>query len=152
MRGLLRRLRGIIGTGLTWALGWAGLWSATTLIAAGLGAFEGMTAFQFTIGALYVAGCGFIAGSAFGMVLSAFERKKRLEDLSVKRIGLMGGIVGALGALALVATFGIPLWLPVTVLTVAGAGFSSGTVALAKRSDTKLIEGDEEDFLALEGD
>ena len=144
MRGFLRRIRGLIGTGLTWAVGWAVLWGVPVLIAAGFGALEGLTAGMFLIGALFVAGCGFIAGSAFGMILSIFERKKGLADLSVKRIGLMGGIVGALGGLALVAIFEIPLWIPVTILTVAGAGFSSGTVALAKRSDTTLIEGEKE--------
>ena len=150
MKGFLRRLRGIIGTGITWALGWAVLWGGTVLIAAGFGAFEGLTAGMFLLGALFVAGCGFIAGSAFGMILSVFERRKRLEELSLKRIALMGGLVGGLGGSALVAIFGITLWIPIVILTVAGVGFASGTVALAKRSDTKLIEGEEESVLSLE--
>ena len=144
MKGFLKRLRGLIGTGLTWAVGWAVLWGATVLIVAGFGALEGLTAGMVLIGALFVAGCGFIAGSAFGMILSAFERKKKLEDLSLKRIALMGGLVGALGGSALVAIFGVTLWIPIVILTVAGVGFASGTVALAKRSDTNLIEGEEE--------
>ena len=112
MRGFLRRIRGLIGTGLTWAVGWAVLWGVPVLIAAGFGALEGLTAGMFLIGALFVAGCGFIAGSAFGMILSVFERKKRLEELSLKRIALMGGLVGGLGGSALVAIFGITLWIP----------------------------------------
>ena len=32
MKGFLRRLRGIIGTGLTWAIGWAGVTVALDLL------------------------------------------------------------------------------------------------------------------------
>ena len=152
MKGFLRRIRGLIGTGLTWAVGWAVLWGVPVLIAAGFGAFEGLTAGMFLFGALFVAGCGFIAGSGFGMILSVFERKKKLEELSLKRIALFGGLVGGLGGLALVAVFGITLWIPIVILTATGVGFASGTLALAKRSDTKLIEGEEESMPSLEDD
>ena len=152
MKNFFRRIRGIIGMGLTWAVGWAVLWGAPVLIAAGFGAFEGLTPRMFLVGALFVAGCGFISGGAFGMILSAFERKKKLGDLSLKRIALMGGLVGVLGGSALVAIFGITLWIPIVILTVTGVGFASGTVALAKRSDTKLIEGEEESVVSLEGE
>ena len=153
MKGFIRRIRGLIGTGLTWAVGWAVLWGATILIAAGFGAFEGLTAGMFLIGALFVAGCGFFAGSAFGMILSVFERRKRLEDLSLKRIALLGGLVGGVGGSTLVAIFGVTLWIPIVILTVAGVGFASGTVALAKRAgDTKLIEGEDDPLPALEGE
>ena len=151
MKQFIRRIRGLLGTGLTWAVGWAALWGTPVLIAAGFGAFEGLTAGMFLFGALFVGGCGFLTGTAFGMILSAFERKKKLEGLSLKRIALMGGLVGALGGSALVAVFGVTLWIPIVILTVTGVGFASGTVALAKRSDTNLLEGDY-DLPALEGE
>jgi len=134
--------------GLTWAAGWVVLWGIPILIAAGFGAFEGMTAGTFLGGALFVASCGFIAGSAFGTILSVFERRKRLEELSLKRSALMGGIVGGLGGLVI---FGITLWIQLVIVTTLGVGFALGTVALAKRADRKLLEG-EDDLLALEGE
>jgi len=148
VRNFLRRLRGIIGTGLTWAVGWAVLWSVPVFILSRFGVFEGFYLEVFLRAALAVAGGGFIAGSAFGVLLSAFERRKKLEDLSLKRISLLGGI----GGLALAAIFGITLWAPILVLTVLGVGFASGTVALAKRADTKLIEGEEESVPSLQED
>jgi hypothetical protein len=148
MKGFLKRLRGVITTGLTWAVGWAVLWGVPVFILSRFGVFEGFTMRVFLLADLAVAGGGFIAGSAFGVFLSIFERNKRLEDLSLKRIALLGG----LGALALVAIFGITLWLPIVVLTGLGVGFASGSVALAKRADTKLIEGDDESLPALEGE
>jgi len=36
--------------------------------------------------------------------------------------------------------------------TLLGAGFASGSVALARRADSKLIGGDEDPVLSLEGD
>ena len=70
MNRFLKLIRGVIGTGLTWAVGWAALWGLVLLTMAGLGRLEGFD-FWFTLRAeLLVGGAGFIAGSAFGVVLS----------------------------------------------------------------------------------
>ena len=151
MKGLLRRLRGIIGTGLTWAVGWAGLWGAVLLVGAGLGRFQWLDFGSFVTAELGVAVIGFIAGSGFGVLLSILERHKKLENLSFRRIALWGGI----GGLALAAIFGLglPNLALTIVLTLAGIGSAAGSVALAKRaSDTKLIEGEEDPLLSLEGE
>jgi hypothetical protein len=96
-----------------------------------------------------VGGAGFIAGSAFGVVLSILERHKRLEDLSLWRIALWGG----LGGLAFTAVLGPHLLVEVIVLTVLGVGSATGTVALAKRgSEQKMIEADDEPLPAIEGE
>jgi hypothetical protein len=146
MKQFLRRLRGIIGTGLTWAVGWAGLWGAFLLVMNGLGRLQGWDMWFTVKVELAMAGVGFIAGSAFGVLLSVLERHKRLEDLSFWRIAMWGGI----GGLVIAAFFGLQVLPQTIVLTLVGIGSATGTVALAKRgSDTKLIEGDE-DLPALE--
>jgi hypothetical protein len=94
-----------------------------------------------------MAGVGFIAGSAFGVLLSVLERHKKLEDLSFRRIALWGGI----GGLVLAAGFGLQHLPQTIVLTLVGIGSATGSVALAKRGiEPELIEGDEP-LPALEG-
>ena len=149
MKGFLRRLRGIIGTGLTWAVGWAGLWGAFLLVMAGLNRLEGWD-FWYTVNVeLRMAGVGFIAGSAFGVILSVLERHKKLEDLSFRRIALWGSI----GGLAIAAGFGLQHLPQTIVLTLVGIGSATGSVALAKRGiEPTLIEGDDDPVPALEGE
>ncbi len=149
MKRFLQRLRGIIGTGLTWAVGWAALWGLVLLTFAGLGRLSGWDFGLILRAEFLVGGAGFIAGSAFGVVLSILERHKRLEDLSLWRIALWGG----LGGLAFTAVLGPHLLVEVIVLTVLGVGSATGTVALAKRgSEQKMIEADDEPLPAIEGE
>jgi hypothetical protein len=155
MKGFLRRLRGIIGTGLTWAVGWAGLWCAYFLVLAGLGLVgEGVMSFPvFLVTTIFIAGWGFIAGGLFGLGLSILERHKKLEDLSLWRVALWGGLGGSLLTVVFNLTrVGYVHWPAVLTFFLISAGLSSGTVALARRADTKLIEGEEESLPALEGE
>ena len=148
MMGFLRRLRGIVGTGLSWALGWAGVWGVFLLVMAGLGRLQGWD-FWYTVRAeLLVGGGGFIAGSVFGVGLSILERHKKLEDLSFRRIALWGGV----GGLILAAGFGLQHLPQTIVLTLLGIGSATGSVALAKRgSDPTLLEADDKRLPAIEG-
>jgi hypothetical protein len=154
MKGFLRRLRGIIGTGLTWAFGWAGLYGAFLFVMWAFGAdaqWELLPVLQlvFRVGTY-----GFVAGSTFGVVLSVLERHKSLEEITFKRIALWGGI-GGLAVIALLSVlYGVPViryLAPVILYTLLGVGSATGTVALAKRADRSLIEGGEE-LPALEGE
>jgi hypothetical protein len=147
MKKFLRRLRGIIGTGLTWAVGWAGLWGIVLLLMAGFDLLQGWDLLYTARAILGVAGVGFLAGSGFGVFLAGFEGRKKLGDLSFKRIALWGG----LGGLILAAGFGIQ-YLPQTIaLTLLGIGSATGSVAMARRGEPELIGG-EDDLPALEGD
>jgi hypothetical protein len=98
---------------------------------------------------------GFLAGSTFGVILSVLERHKSLEEITFKRIALWGGL-GGLAVIALLSVlYGTPVvtyLTPVILYTLLGVGSATGTVALAKRADTKLIEGDDEPLPALEGE
>jgi hypothetical protein len=150
MKGFLRRLRGILGTGLTWAVGWPIVNLAFGLLVGLPPRFLGPIA----ISSLF---SGFLAGGTFAVILSIVERRHTLEDLSLKRTAVWGGIGGTL-LRAAVLPFVLPLGLPVSSLLLpfvvdglTGAGFASGSVALAKRADRKLIEGDEP-LPALEGE
>ena len=151
MKGFLKRLRGIIGTGLTWAVGCVAIMAGVTAFGGWLQipmAQWGVFFSQIPIYATF----GFIMGSGFAGILSLIERHKRLADLSLPRVALWGGFGGLvlLGGVSLV--YGLPNLVSWLVITFLSAGFASGTVALAKRADRKLIEGDDEPLPALEGE
>jgi len=138
MRGFLKRIRGVIGTGLTWAVGWAALWGLVLLTMAGLGRLEGFDLWATLRAELLVGGAGFIAGAAFGAVLSVLERHKRLEDLSAWRIALWGG----LGGLVFLAVLGPQYLVEVIVVWLLGVGSATGSLALARTGgEPKLSEG-----------
>jgi hypothetical protein len=149
MKQFLRRLRGVIGTGLTWAVGWMGVIGLVffpVLALFGRPIFSDFGLYLYNV--LIVGVLGFIAGSSFGLVLTALERHKKLENLSFFRIALWGGI----GGLALAAITGNFYLAPIIVFSILAIGSATGTVALAKRADTKLIEGADEPLPAIEGE
>ena len=166
MNQFLRRIRGIVGTGLAWAVGWGGLFGAIILGVILWGAvfgpddaLEGLELFPL-LKMVYGAGqVGFLGGCAFGAVFSVLERHKNLKEITFKRVALWG----VLGGLAVVALFYAIYGTPIGGIqyVVLGIGSATGTVALAKRADRKLIEGDGdseesleayEDLPALEGE
>ena len=95
---------------------------------------------------------GFIMGSGFAGILSLTERHKRLADLSLRRVALWGALGGLvfLGGFSLM--FNPPNLMSWLIMASLSAGLASGSVALAKRSDRNLIEGDDEPLPALEGE
>ncbi len=149
MNGFLRRLRGVICTGLTWAVGWAGVY-------AGLLALAGLDPLNPTFilrAALNNGIAGFVAGGSFAVILSVAERRHQLEDLSLKRVGVWG----ALGGLVVVGLLGVLsgafFWEEALFGAFFGAASASGSVALAKRAGgAKQLEGSDEDPGLLEGD
>ena len=140
----------MIGTGLIWAIGWAGLTVALSLLA-------GTPLQSIGLVALSGAARGFTAGGVFAVILSIAERRHTLEDLSLRRVSLWGGIGGGLLfliAVPLLISAGFPVGgvlVPLAVNSLIGAGFASGSVALARRGDTRLLEGEDDSALLLDG-
>jgi len=136
MGKLLRRLRGAIGMGLTWALGWAGAGAIVrTIFGPGTGDLPLPIAF-----ALF----GFFSGVTFSGILTLVAGRRRFDEVSVggfASLGLVGGAVvyGLLAATA--GPAGEPLWLlPVFILT--GSASAAGTLLLARAAEEpNLLEG-----------
>ena len=85
MKGFLRLIRGIIGTGLTWAAGFVGISVVQfSLFGVPWEAFPEL-ATQWAI-------LGFVTGGAFAGILSLTERHRTLKDLSLRRIALWGAV------------------------------------------------------------
>lgn len=141
MRRFLRRLRGLIGSGVMWAGGFLVF----------MGVAWGFSApFHFFLEELpFLASVGFLMGGAYGGILALAERNRRIEDLPLWRVGLwgaLGSFVVIGGVSVVMGDFpGFALWSAMTGLSGA---FAAGQVALAKRGERHLVEG--EDAFLLE--
>lgn len=152
MRKLLRRLRGALGTAVTWAVGWAGasvlVTSLVQLVGLGPG---GIPFWQFAIVvAQNFAGFGFLCGGAFSLFLGVAGRKKQLDELNAGLFGLGGGIAAGV-ALPVFTTVvnglsGFPT--PMAALGVMsgiaatlGGITAYGTIKIAQGSSRRISDG-----------
>lgn len=148
----LRRLRGMIGTGLTWAVAWAlfglGVGVASVLLPwlPWAPIFE---VFDAPLPALAVP--GFVAGMLFSLVLGAAARARQLRELSVRQFAIWGALGGLLLSLipatlsmlglATIAPSALGLWgltavvgVPFVLLSAASA---AGSLVLARRAEDR---------------
>ena len=145
MNGWLRRVRGALGVGVTWATGWGlagGLyWLVRT------GSEVGLDIALYS-GSQY-AGLGFIAGMTFSAVLLMTEGRRRFDELRIPRFaawGALGGFVlGAVYAAGLVALglggTAAALAQVLGIATVLGASCAGTSLALARASeDVELLD------------
>ncbi|MCE2902479.1 MAG: hypothetical protein ACK5XT_10090 [Gemmatimonas sp.] len=134
MTSWLRRLRGVFGMGLTWAVGWAVVGGAI---------MEGIVDPHGRLLDMWpqtLAIPGFLGGLTFGTLLWLAEGRRRFEELSVPRLTGWGALVGLLlGVLAVTTGMGrevLPFWsrafVLVTPLTLSGALSASATLAVAR--------------------
>ncbi len=93
----LRRVRGAIGTGLTWAIGWAAAGisiGVASLLFPDLPWQPFFDVFDAPLPAFGVP--GFFAGLFFSLVVGVAARRRRLEELSLRQIASWGAISGVL--------------------------------------------------------
>jgi hypothetical protein len=100
MNKWMKRVRGALGMGFTWAIGWAVfgvLVAASTTVLPG---FPGGPFFEiFDAPAPALAVPGFIGGILFSIVLGIAARHRRLDEISLPRFALWGALGGLLLAL-----------------------------------------------------
>jgi peptidoglycan/LPS O-acetylase OafA/YrhL len=140
MKKLLRRIRGAVGMGLTWALVWA---PVAVLIGLFVDPDGSMDEMWPAIGAYP----GFLGGVVFSIVLAIAARRRRLEDLSLPRVAAWGAAAGLLvGALPFTIgepTTDRPVWLLATVvigtITLLSAVSAAGSLALARRAQMRAL-------------
>ncbi len=137
MKKWLRRIRGAIGMGLTWAIAWfvAGL---GLLLVVGFGAAD--VPFPIGFGVF-----GFFAGVTFSGVLGIVEGRRRFDQMSLPRFAGWGAVGGLLlsGIFAWAAGLGGEFLVLGPVFALAGAGCAAGTLALARRAQQpELLDAD----------
>ena len=154
MKQWLRRVRGAVGMGLTWAAGWAAggiLIGVTSLLFPGLPWWDAFFAFfDAPLPALAIP--GFIGGALFSGVLGVAGRRRRFDELSLPRFtawGALGGLLLGLVPATLVAlglatlrpdlSVGVITATLAVPLTILGAASAAGTLALARRAERREL-------------
>ena len=147
MSGLARKLRGLLGVGLTWGA----LWS---VIGAGVGAALGVLApdlwgwsarvLEWTVGmGLY----GLVSGFGFGSLLSLREGRRSVFDVPLRRAAIWG-VAGAaavpllFGALGMFepGTTTLEILRAILVTGVLGGTFAPAAIAVARRAELRAGE------------
>lgn len=132
MRKWLRRMRGAIGIGITWALVWFGA-GLVVLLIVGPGAAD--VPFPLFFGLL-----GFLAGVTFSAVLGIVEGRRRFDQMSLPRFAAWGGVGGLLLSIGLAAVLGgeaLPVLAPIFALS--GAGCAAGSLAVARMAEDREL-------------
>lgn len=134
MQMWLRRFRGAIGVGLTWAAAWFGA-GLLLLLVVGFGAAD--VPFPLFFGLL-----GFLAGATFSVILGIRGSQRRFDELSLPRFAGWGAAGGLLlsGIVALAAGAAGELLVLAPVFATAGAISAAGTLALARRAQRELLD------------
>lgn len=149
MNRWLRRIRGAVGMGLTWALAWFGVGMILML---GLLLTTGSTGadvpYPLGFGAF-----GFVAGVTFSGVLGLLEGRRRFDQMSLPRFagwGAVGGFLLSAIFVSAVALVEDPAFLGNLVVlgpvfAAAGAGSAAGVLALARGAEEQELIGASED-------
>ena len=165
MKTWLRRIRGAVLMGLTWAVVWAPVGVLIGMIVDPDGSMDEM---WVAVGAYP----GFLCGAVFSAVLGIAEGRRRFDELSLPRSaawGAVGGLlVGVLPFAVGTPNTALPLWQWAAVIigpmTLLGAVSAAGSLALARRArkpelpdagaglaEVGLTEGDEQERLGGRG-
>ena len=139
MKKWLRRIRGGILMGLTWAILWM---PAGLLIGAIVDPDGAMDEPWIAVGTIP----GFLAGVAFSIVLGIAASRRRLDELSVARVGRWGAAAGLLiGSLPFVIgdySPNVPRVLPFVILgsiTLLSAVSAAASLMLARKSERGAV-------------
>lgn len=139
----LRRIRGAIGMGLTWAVGWMpiGALLGLTLTIIGL---DPQGATQFWWGAKVFGVLGLLGGSIFGTVVGLAEGRRRFDQLSLPRFamwGSLGGLLLGVGGLQVLGGISLHTFdiVAVGATTLLGMASATGTLMLARRAEDKRL-------------
>ena len=144
MDSLLRKLRGMLGVGLTWSIGWV---IVMLIIGSIIGVVDpdsidpGEEPWRM---AGIIGAAGFFSGAVFAAILSSAERRRSIRDLSLPRAALWGALGGA--ALPLLTTVNDAV---LTTTAPLGAIFAVSTIAIARRA--ALREPEEAELLPPPG-
>jgi hypothetical protein len=141
MKKWLRRIRGTVVLGLTWALAWAPVGLLIGMIVDPDGSMDEP---WIAVGTLP----GFLGGVAFAAVLGIVGRRRRFEELSIPRFAAWGAVAGLLvgGTWLVVALVSDPpRWLlnglVVGSLTLLSAISAAGSLALARMAERRELPG-----------
>jgi hypothetical protein len=127
----LKVIRGMIGTGSTFA---AGVGGVASLVGVLMWVGDRITGRELMEIAGIFSVVAFLLGIAFSGVLAVTARGRQLEKLSLRLVGALGAGAGLLYFVFLALNGG---------LTLMGAGSAAATLMIARRAGSALESGDE---------
>jgi hypothetical protein len=133
----LRRIRGAVGMGFTWAVAWA----AVGLVPRWVLGFNPDAPFPIIFGVF-----GFVSGVTFSALVVLTEGRHRFEQISLSRFalwGAAGGLLLAAGFARLVSLSWGDLLALAPTLALASAGCAAGSLAMARRAARQELSGGE---------
>lgn len=141
MRSWLKRVRGALLMGLTWAIAWAPIGLLIGFIVDRDGRMDEP---WIAVGAFP----GFFAGVMFSILLGIVGRRHRFEDFSIRRFAAWGAGAGlAMSVLPFLmgsANPALPAWFPAVVIgsiTVLGSASAAASLALARKAERQALGG-----------
>jgi hypothetical protein len=149
MKKWVRRIRGAVGMGLTWAAAWFG---AGMIMLLGFLLVTGSTGADVPY-PLGFGMFGFVAGVTFSGILGIVEGRRRFDQMSLPRFAGWGAVGGLLLSAIFVLTVALVeditflnnLVVLGPIFAAAGAGCAAGALALARRAeDRELLEAGED--------
>ena len=150
--GAILRVRGILGTGLAWAVAWAPIGAAAGAFAwyrftRQLPADVAVSPVVFLpLPTVAFAAFGAVSGAVFAITLAITERRQPLNDLSIRQTACLGALGGLTfpGIVLSQASAGLPmsaLLISVGLGAGLGAGSAAATVAIARLGSIGEAEG-----------
>ena len=139
MKKWLKRIRGAVGMGLTWAAAWAGVGTILWMVALVLG---GAPAYAIVGYSGLFALLGFLAGATFSLVLGIAGRRRRFDEMSLPRFAFWGTVGGVLLSIFFILGGGgvsSASLLTYSIVTLLGAGSAGGSLALARMADDREL-------------
>ena len=114
MKKWLKRIRGALGMGLTWAVAWSPFGAILGLV---LWVVIGGTPLLNTLVGFVAAAAtlGFVGGAAFSVVLGIAEGRRRFDEMSLPRFAGWGALGGLLVTLVMALVLGDPVFGPAGV-------------------------------------
>ena len=138
MKNWLRRIRGALLMGLTWAVAWAPVGVLIGMIVDPSGTMDEP---WILVGAYP----GFFGGVLFSTVFAIAARRRRLGDLSLRRVATWGALAGVVLGLVPFAlgSSNVPLWQLVPIFvggtTLLCTTSAVASLALARRAEKREL-------------
>jgi membrane associated rhomboid family serine protease len=143
---ILRRVRGVLATALTWATGWTVIaWPVFYYLLPRVSGFARVTTALRMAG--YAGLAGAVTGATFALMVVFFERRSTLSTFRTSRAAFWGAAAGSAYSIMLILRSPGGAFEPASVLTaggVVGAVLGGATAALmlrlAQRAESKNQE------------
>lgn len=124
----MRRIRGILGMAITWAVAWSAVGGIPRWV---LG-IQSDLPFPILFG-----GLGFVAGATFAVILALTDGRRRFDQLSLPRFAVWGAIGGVVLSALFIRGAGLSTGEILAIsatFAAASAGCASGSLAIARRA------------------